>query len=90
MCVLKFDFIDKKALKKKLKELVIKNYLIILFDNTHKIYNLNMEHNIWNEINKNIHTNKYVNEILAIRRDTYYTTAVFYDVTLFLLFLYQQ
>eukprot|EP00102_Acyrthosiphon_pisum_P021273 XP_016658483.1 PREDICTED: uncharacterized protein LOC100572889 isoform X2 [Acyrthosiphon pisum] len=79
MCVLKFNFIDKKSLKKKLKELVIKNYLIILFDNTHKIYNLNIEH-IWNEINKNIHTNKYVNEILAIRRDTYYTTAVFYDL----------
>jgi len=89
MCVIKFYFIDKKSLKKLLKELVIKNYLTNEFNNTHKIYNLDIEH-IMDEINKNINTNIYINKIMTISRETYYITAVFYNVTLFLLFLYQQ
>lgn len=89
MCVIKFNFIDKKSFKKILKELVFQNYLTIEFINTHIIYNLNMEQ-IMEEINKNINTNKYINQIMTISRETYYTTGVFYNVTLFLLFLYQQ
>lgn len=89
MCVIKFNFIDKKSLKKILKELVFQNYLTIEFITTHKIYNLNMEQ-IMEVINKNINTNNYINQIMTISRETYYTTGIFYNVTLFLLFLYQQ
>jgi len=86
MCAIKFNFIDKKSLKIQLKELVNKKYIMI---DTQKIYNLKNE-KIMNEINKHIHTNIYVNQIMHISRERYYITAVFYNVTLFLLFLYQQ
>ncbi|KAF0740539.1 Uncharacterized protein FWK35_00024360 [Aphis craccivora] len=75
MCVIKFNFIDKKSFKKILKELVFQNYLTIEFITTHIIYNLNMEQ-IMEEINKNINTNKYINQIMTISRETYYTTGL--------------
>jgi len=87
MCILKFNFIDKKSLKKQLKELVVNNYLMI--EDTQKIYNLNIE-NIMKKINIHKNTNIYVNKIMSISRESYYMTAAFYNVTLFLLFLYQQ
>jgi len=89
MCVIKYHFIDKKSLKKLLKELVIKNYLTVEINNTYRIYNLNSEQ-IMNEINNNINNNIYIDQIMTISKEDYYTTAAFYDVTLFLLFLYQQ
>ena len=90
MCIIKFYFIDKESLKELLKELVIKNYLTIVINDTYKMYNLNIQHIIMDEINKNINTNTYIHQIMTISRETYYRTAVFYNVTLFLLFLYQQ
>lgn len=89
MCVLKYNFIDKKSLKKQLNELVINKYLNIEVYHKYTIYNLIME-NIMNDLNTNKNSNLFINKIITISRDTCLITAAFYNVTLFLLFLYRQ
>lgn len=53
------------------------------------MYNLSME-NIINQLNTKRDSNLYIDKIMTISRDTYFITAAFYNVTLFLLFLYRQ
>lgn len=46
--------------------------------------------NIMNYLNTERNSNLYIDQIMTISRDTYFKTAVFYNVTLFLLFLFRQ
>lgn len=79
MCVLKFNFTDKKSLKKELQQLVINKYLIIKVHHKYTIYTLSME-NI-NQLNTKRNSILYIDKILTMSRDTYFITAVFYNVT---------
>jgi len=81
MCITRHFFIQKPALKETLVKLVNENYLTLQEYHSYKIYKPNKQ-NIYNYIQK-FKNLAIVNDIIYITKDTYLTTAVFYNVILF-------
>jgi len=81
MCITRHFFVDKPALKEILVKLVKENYLTHQEYHSDKIYKPNKP-NIYNHIKK-FKELATVKDIIYITKDTYLTTAVFYNVIVF-------
>lgn len=81
MCILRYFFIEKDLLRISLLELVDENYLTIIKYNSYTIYNPNKSK--IHDFIKHIKNLEIVNDILNIKKETYLTTAIFYNVIFF-------
>lgn len=81
MCIVRSSFVDKESLRTILRDLVDKNYLTIMTYNTYTIYNPDIT-KIHGSL-KNIKTQAIVKDILNINKETYLTSAIFYNVIFF-------
>jgi len=78
---MRYNFIDKRLLKKVLNDLVLDEYLYKEKYYTATIYKLNTI-KIINTLDTHKHSNTLVNNILYMNRNIYQQTAVFYNVSI--------